>query len=149
MYRISQKEEVILCFAPEWPLSPSTSNQLSCGSGTKHPIFLLGWESPMSDVRRHHRCYDNQRLLQELRQWPFCRVMSLRTMLVLINGTYVEISLDSLTQAGIIFIMGVAVIITNVLVIATLLNFRGEYRSWLIEQKADILSINRWYIKGC
>lgn len=53
------------------------------------------------------------------------RVMSFRTMLVLINGTYVEISLDSLTQAGIIFIMGVAIIITNVLVIATLLNFRG------------------------
>ncbi|KAJ8981210.1 hypothetical protein NQ317_014854 [Molorchus minor] len=34
-------------------------------------------------------------------------------------------SLESLAQAGIIFIMALAIIITNVLIIATLINFRG------------------------
>ncbi|KAK7864933.1 hypothetical protein R5R35_008733 [Gryllus longicercus] len=34
-------------------------------------------------------------------------------------------TLETLTQAGIIFVMGVAIIVTNVLIIATFLNFRG------------------------
>lgn len=35
-------------------------------------------------------------------------------------------TLESLTQAGIIFIMGVAIILTNILIIATFLNYRGK-----------------------
>lgn len=35
------------------------------------------------------------------------------------------LSLESLTQAAIIFVMAMAIIITNVLIIATLVNFRG------------------------
>jgi hypothetical protein len=33
--------------------------------------------------------------------------------------------LEGLTQAGIIFIMAIAIIVTNILIIATFLNFRG------------------------
>lgn len=36
-------------------------------------------------------------------------------------------TLETLTQAGIIFIMAVAIILTNVLIIATFLNYRGKY----------------------
>ena len=35
-------------------------------------------------------------------------------------------TLESLTQAGIIFIMWVAIILTNILIIATFLNYRGK-----------------------
>jgi hypothetical protein len=35
-------------------------------------------------------------------------------------------TLETLTQAGIIFIMGVAIILTNVLIIATFFNYRGK-----------------------
>jgi hypothetical protein len=38
-------------------------------------------------------------------------------------------TLETLTQAGIILIMGVAIILTNVLIIATFFNYRGKYRS--------------------
>lgn len=128
----SDEEVIPRRTAPGWPPSPPSAIPW-CGTIITP---LLGWELVLVsiNVRKHRRCYytDNQRdLLQEVRQWSCCsRVMSLRTMLVLINGTYVEISLDSLTQAGIIFIMGVAVIITNVLVIATLLNFRGKQKNY-------------------
>lgn len=42
------------------------------------------------------------------------------------DDTEIVLSLESLTQAGIIFIMALAIIITNVLIIATLVNFRGK-----------------------
>ncbi|KAF7272529.1 G-protein coupled receptor DopEcR [Rhynchophorus ferrugineus] len=41
------------------------------------------------------------------------------------DDTEIVFTLESLTQAGIIFIMALAIIITNVLIIATFLNFRG------------------------
>ncbi|KAJ8946020.1 hypothetical protein NQ318_023267 [Aromia moschata] len=41
------------------------------------------------------------------------------------EDTEIVLTLESLAQAGIIFIMALAIIITNVLIIATLLNFRG------------------------
>ncbi|CAG9816400.1 unnamed protein product [Phaedon cochleariae] len=41
------------------------------------------------------------------------------------GGAEIVLTLRSLTQAGIIFVMALAIIITNVLIIATLLNFRG------------------------
>ncbi|XP_018570359.2 G-protein coupled receptor 52 [Anoplophora glabripennis] len=41
------------------------------------------------------------------------------------NGTEMVFTLESLAQAGIIFIMALAIIITNILIIATLLHFRG------------------------
>jgi hypothetical protein len=44
------------------------------------------------------------------------------------DATEVLFTLEALTQAGIIFIMGVAIILTNVLIVATFLNYRGKYR---------------------
>lgn len=38
-----------------------------------------------------------------------------------------ELSLEALMQAGFIFVLGVAIILSNLLIIATYLNFRGEY----------------------
>lgn len=37
-----------------------------------------------------------------------------------------EPSLEALMQAGLIFVVGVAIILSNLLIIATYLNFRGE-----------------------
>lgn len=48
------------------------------------------------------------------------------------DDTDLVFTLESLTQAGIIFIMGVAIIITNVLIIATFLNFRGKFRKKML-----------------
>lgn len=45
------------------------------------------------------------------------------------DNTEVVFTLEALVQAGIIFIMGVAIIITNILIIATFLNFRGRKRN--------------------
>jgi hypothetical protein len=42
------------------------------------------------------------------------------------NAARIFFTLESLTQAGIIFIMGVAIILTNILIIATFLNYRGK-----------------------
>ncbi|XP_019876957.1 G-protein coupled receptor 52 [Aethina tumida] len=41
------------------------------------------------------------------------------------DDTEIVFTLESLTQAGLIFIMALAIVITNVLIIATFLNFRG------------------------
>ncbi|KAJ9576305.1 hypothetical protein L9F63_006805, partial [Diploptera punctata] len=41
------------------------------------------------------------------------------------HAAQILFTLETLTQAGIIFIMGVAIILTNVLIIATFLNYRG------------------------
>jgi hypothetical protein len=43
------------------------------------------------------------------------------------HATEIPFTLETVTLAGIIFIMGVAIILTNVLIIATFLNFRGKY----------------------
>ena len=48
------------------------------------------------------------------------------------DDTEIVFTLESLTQAGIIFVMALAIIITNVLIIATFLNFRGKPISFLI-----------------
>lgn len=37
-------------------------------------------------------------------------------------------NLEALTQASLIFILAIAIILLNLLVIATFLNFRGEWR---------------------
>jgi hydrogenase-4 membrane subunit HyfE len=42
------------------------------------------------------------------------------------HATEIPFTLEALTQAGIIFIMGVAIILTNALIIATFLNYRGK-----------------------
>ncbi|CAG9761202.1 unnamed protein product [Ceutorhynchus assimilis] len=41
------------------------------------------------------------------------------------DDTEIVLTLESLTQAGIIFVMALSIVITNVLIIATLVNFRG------------------------
>lgn len=38
-----------------------------------------------------------------------------------------EPSLEALMQAGFIFVVGVTIILSNLLIIATYLNFRGEF----------------------
>lgn len=51
------------------------------------------------------------------------------TMIILTDtesNTDIVFTLESLTQASIIFVMGLAIIISNVLIIATFLNFRGK-----------------------
>lgn len=45
------------------------------------------------------------------------------------DDTEIVFTLESLTQAGIIFIMALAIVITNILIIATFLNFRGTFSS--------------------
>jgi hypothetical protein len=45
------------------------------------------------------------------------------------HASEILITLETLTQAGIIFIMGVAIILTNILIIATFLNYRGKHIS--------------------
>ncbi|KAK5639940.1 hypothetical protein RI129_010751 [Pyrocoelia pectoralis] len=57
------------------------------------------------------------------------RASDTSTMIILSDAdddTEFVFTLESLTQAGIIFIMGIAIIVTNVLIIATFLNFRGH-----------------------
>lgn len=43
------------------------------------------------------------------------------------DDSEIVLTLRSLAQAGIIFIMALAIIITNVLIIATLVNFKGKF----------------------
>lgn len=43
------------------------------------------------------------------------------------DDTELVISMESLIQAGIIFVMAIMIVITNVLIIATFVNFRGKY----------------------
>lgn len=45
----------------------------------------------------------------------------------------IVLTLRSLAQAGIIFVMALAIIITNVLIIATLVNFKGKYFFNIVE----------------
>ena len=48
------------------------------------------------------------------------------TMIIVSDAIF---TLESLVQAAIIFIMGVAIIVANVLIIATFVNFRGKMSS--------------------
>lgn len=43
------------------------------------------------------------------------------------GGGMEEPSLEALMQAGLIFVVGVAIILSNLLIIATYLNFRGKF----------------------
>jgi hypothetical protein len=58
----------------------------------------------------------------------------------------IAFTLEALTQAGIIFVMGVAIIVSNVLIIATFLTSRGQYNLLYIFY-IDMLFTNRPDIK--
>lgn len=49
-----------------------------------------------------------------------------------------EPSLEALMQAGIIFVVGVTIILSNLLIIATYLNFRGKYS--IVNIRSEIIS---------
>ena len=54
-----------------------------------------------------------------------------------------EPSLEALMQAGLIFVVGVAIILSNLLIIATYLNFRGEcFNKFYLGFQADSRAID-------
>lgn len=50
-------------------------------------------------------------------------------MIILTDGEDYDFNLEALTEATIILCLGVFIIVSNVLIIATYLNARGQYKS--------------------
>lgn len=65
------------------------------------------------------------------------RIKDTATMLILTdnrNETEIIVSLESLTQAAIIFVMAASIIILNVLVVMTIINYKGEIEFYFFSQ---------------